>query len=212
MFLKAGVGARGRNLHLSREGLLHVLELGKDISTLDLLFIELADSITVGGQAGEGNRPLNQGPRGASTSTLNNLDLGDAESVTMSDQGVLHLRALFSRSLQLVSDWDLLSLGLLAGGLLLSNSLLLGRQGRAGLLNTIGKGCSLGRLSSTRLSSSDISTLVSIVITTESTVFSISDNSGFHDLNILAIKDNSDVRSFQNNNIIRVSEKIVINC
>ncbi len=214
-YLKSGVSTRGRNLHLRSESIVHVSEFRKDLSTSDLLFVELGNSGSVGRQTGERNNLFNVASSLTTISTLNNRNLGDANGLSLLDKGVLHLRAFFRFLLGNLGKLDSLLLLLLLGLdglallllLLLLDLLLLLGQSRAGSrLDSKGESSSLGRLDGTTLSSNSLITLVLVVVSTQTLQFRMG-QSGVFNFNSLAIIDNSAVGSFNNNDVISRSKK-----
>jgi len=197
--LESRAGARDRHLHLSGEGLLHVPQLRQDLSPLHLLCIQPDDPLPVAGQTGEGNGPGDGRPAGAAGSALHNGDLGDAQLASLSDHGVLGLLALaqlLSRDAAVGGLLDIFS----AGDLLALDGLLVGRQGGAGLLNSVAESSLLGRLGNTRLSSLHFIGLEAIIVSTQTTF--IDNVSGVFKLNSLSVEGDSVEGSFQYNNII----------
>merc|ERR1712098_20317 len=94
-----------------------------------------------------------------------------------------------------VKGTDLVVLGLLA-----LEGLLVGRQGGAGLLNSVAESSLLGRLGNTRLSSLHFIRLEAIIISTQTTF--IDNVSGVFKLNSLSVEGDSVEGSFQYHNII----------
>ena len=208
-FLKSRVGAGNRNGHPDREGLVHGSQLGQDLSSLHLLSIQLVHSLTGGRQAGEGDLLDNFRSGRASAAALNNGDLGDANPVSLSDNGVLGLLALLKKTLKGSGDGDLglllLLLDFLLADLLLALDLLLsGLQGRAGPLNSVGQGSLFVGLGSTLLGRLDVNLPVSVLVSTQTALLGL--GSQMLNLNSFSIVDDSGVRSLQFNNIISSSK------
>ena len=167
--------AGDRNGHHGRESPVHGPQLRKNLASVHLLFIELVNSFTVGWKAGEGNLLGNFRSGRTSTATLNDGNLRDAQSVTVSDDGVPGLLALFQKSLKGSGNWDLgnpllLLLFLLANLFLASDLLLPDSQGRAGLLNSEGQSSLFSGLGSTLLGRLDRDLFVTSLISAKSTL------------------------------------------
>ena len=197
--LKGGVGAGDRDSHLGREGLLHVSQLGQDLTSDHLLSVQLAHTLAVVGQAGEGHRPGDGGPADAGAAALNNGDLGDAQLAGLSDHGVLGHLALFQDAGNNGGVGGLLHI-LDTGHLLADNLPLFSRERRAGLLDSVGEGSLLGRLGHTRLGSLQVIGLVAVKVSAQATFMSTA--SGMFKLNRLAIVDDSVDGSFQDHDTI----------
>merc|ERR1712168_863833 len=130
------------NMHLGSKGLLHVSQLGQDLTSDHLLGVQLAYTLTVAGQAGEGDRPDDGGSAGTAAAALNNGDLGDAQFAGLSDHRVLGRLALFQNASSNGGVGDLLHI--------------LSRERRAGLLDSVGEGSLLESLGHAGLSSLDV--------------------------------------------------------
>ena len=204
--LKGGVGAGDRDGHLGREGLLHVSQLGQDLTSDHLLSVQLAHTLAVAGQAGEGHRPGDGGPADAGAAALNNGDLGDAQLAGLSDHGVLGHLALFQDASSNGGVGDLLHI-LGTDHLLAHNLLQFSRERRAGLLDSVGEGSLLESLGHAGLSSLDVVGLVAVKVSAETAL--VSAVSGMFQLNSLAIVGNSVEGSFQNHDIISRPKHII---
>merc|ERR1711962_1303708 len=156
--LERRVGAGDGDLHLGREGLLHVSQLGQDLASDNLLGVQLADMLAVAGQASEGRGPGNGGSAGATAAALNNGDLRYAQLEGLSDHGVLGHLALFQHACGNRGVGDLLHV-LSTGHLLAHNLLLFNRERRAGLLNSVGEAVYLGDLAT-----QDLAVLMSLAL------------------------------------------------
>merc|ERR1711931_163725 len=197
--LKRRVGTGDRNMHLGSKGLLHVSQLGQDLTSDHLLGVQLAYTLTVAGQAGEGDRPDDGGSAGTAAAALNNGDLGDAQFAGLSDHRVLGRLALFQNASSNGGVGDLLHI-LSTDHLLAHNLLQFSRERRAGLLDSVGEGSLLESLGHAGLSSLDVVSLVAVKVSAETAL--VSAVSGMFQLNSLAIVGNSVEGSFQNHDII----------
>lgn len=209
-FLQSGVGAGDRNRHSDREGLVHGPQLRQDLSSLHLLSVQLVHSLTVGGQAGEGDLLDDLRSGRASAAALNNGDLGDAKPVSLSDNRVLGLLALLKKSLEGSGDGDLglllLLLDFLLADLLLALDLLLsGLQARAGPLNSVGQGGLFVGLGSTLLGRLDVNLPVSVLVSTQAALLGL--GSKMLNFNGFSIVDDSGVGSLQLNNVVSSSKR-----
>merc|ERR1711931_278247 len=182
--LKRRVGTGDRNMHLSSKGLLHVSQIGQDLTSDHLLDVQLAHTLTVAGQAGEGHRPDDGGSAGTAAAALNNGDLGDAQFAGLSDHGVLGRLALFQNASSNGGVGDLLHI-LSTDHLLAHNLLQLSREWRAGLLDSVGEGSLLESLGHAGLSSLDVVSLVAVKVSAETAL--VSAVSGMFQLNSLSI-------------------------
>merc|ERR1712083_675283 len=208
--LKTRMRARYRDMHLRGEGLVHISQLREDFTTHNLLFIQLDNSLSVRGNAGEGNGLSGKRLGSTSTSTLNNWDLGNAKSASLLHHSMLHLRALLQLLLDNLGDWGLLNHLLAADNLLLLKGLLFTREGRTRLiLNSERDSSSLIGLSNARLSIDNVLTSVSMASSTETMQFSYWDEVGIFNFNNMSVGDDSHIWGLNNNKFIRGSVQSV---
>merc|ERR1712228_183267 len=111
---------------------------------------------------------------------------------------MLHLRALAELPLDNLGDGRLDNFPLVT-----FNFLLLVERGARVILNSVGESSRLLRLSNARLSSENVSGLVTFASTTETLKFGLWDESGVFNFYYFTIGGDSVVRSFNNNKSIR---------
>merc|ERR1712142_28708 len=114
-----------------------------------------------------------------------------------------HFGAFFKLGLQELSNLWSLNSGLLGKAKLFFVYLLLLSERWARLSNSMGDSSSLVSGGDFRCGCQHIITLISIVCSTQSLEVSLYEETGFFDFNKFSIIDNSQVRSFQNEDIIR---------
>merc|ERR1712142_496487 len=114
-----------------------------------------------------------------------------------------HFGAFFKLGLQELSNLWSLNSGLLGKAKLFFVYLLLLSERWARLSNSMGDSSSLVSGGDFRCGCQHIITLISIVCSTQSLEVSLYEDTGFFDFNKFSIIDSSQVRSFQNEDIIR---------
>jgi len=193
---------RDRLIHLSLEGNRLMLEFLEDLSTLNSLSIELSNTSLW--KTDKADSLLSHFSWHGVDGALNKGNLGDADLVILVDvrvlldgSAVIHLRFKDTPNLGLLSfklDASFLFSSDLREGFLGDWSALL-------RLRSVGMSSKLDRAHDTSLGGEDISSLVHVVVTTESTLGSIG---GVVNLNSdsLTLVDKSDLRGVDHNCVV----------